>query len=90
MSRHNGQSIVIGNGSAVVDDFELIHRKPAPKYTKLDHVRDTLRRGRMNLNALERISAGYPVSLSLIEPLAEAVEHGTLGAIREIVAERCF
>ena len=89
MSRHNGTSIVVGNGSAVVDDFELICRKPPRKYTKLDHVRDTLRRGRLNLNALERISASYPVSLSLIEPLAEAVEHGTLKGIREIVAERC-
>jgi hypothetical protein len=89
MSRNNGHAIVIGNGSAVVDDFELIHRSWPRKYTKLDHVRDTLRQGRLNLNALERISSIYAVSQSLIDPLAEAVEHGTLEGIRNIVVERC-
>jgi len=97
MSRNNGQSIVLGNGSAVVDDFELISRKaielrPRKERTQLDDLSDTIRFARCNLTALEsiRMTCGGEQSDadSAIDYLSRCVNDRALRSIRQIAAER--
>jgi hypothetical protein len=85
--RNNGQAIVVGNGSAVVDDFELIHRMPAPltsaRRQKLDSLADTIKRARTDLNVLERIKQTHITPEHAMAQVIECVEESTLVHIAE-------
>jgi hypothetical protein len=89
MSRTNGETVVLDNGSAVVDDFELIRRKSAPKRSKLDDVSDTLRRAQRSLNALEVIKTNYAAcgpADDAISFLSGYIEGGALASIARSVS----
>ena len=90
MQNQNGSAtLTLSSRTGIVDDFELIDRKPipSPKRRKLDEVSATIRRARFCLSTLEAIKASYATPIGAVETLVVAVEDGAIDAITDVIVK---
>jgi hypothetical protein len=90
MQNQNGSAtLTLSSRTGIVDDFELIDRKPipSPKRRKLDEVSATIRRARFCLSTLAAIKASYSTPLGAVETLVDAVEDGAIDAITDAIVK---